>query len=296
MNTNSTHAPYTDSASLSNSLDAWIDSLFYDANDGSNQLIGNNESEEVILLGKTKESSNEVGSNKVPVVVPNAEMNGGDRIIDPHDGCSYIGSGESASLDKDQAINVKVGPELKLSAVSTLLIDENGVVKGESGSLDKGQDINVEVGPELNTPVMSTPLIYENRVVNGKSDDDASVFGISQLEKSCLECSLVAIEKTDAPLAPPSVQEETSDDSESVLQLEIVSNTSSTDCKNPDASGSSDFLEKGATEDDLTSNTVDSRSGQLCRIDFLEEIIENARNNKVPLSLFCSSFDWKLFC
>ncbi|XP_031263787.1 uncharacterized protein LOC116122020 [Pistacia vera] len=281
VNTASTHTHYTDSTSLSKSLDASTDSHFYDANDGSNH-IGNSENEEVILLGKTQESSNEVKSNKVPVVVPNTMMDDSDRIVDPLDGCAYIESGESDSLG--QAINVKVGPDLKLSVMSTLLIDENGVVNGESGSLDKGQDINVEVGPELNPPVMSTPLICENGVVNGSTDNDASVCGKSQLEKSCLECPLVVVEMIDAPLVPPSVQEETSDASESdLLQSVIVYNTSSTDCKESDASGSSDIVEKGATKDDLTINTVVTRSGQICRIDLLEEIIENARNNKKTL-------------
>ncbi|KAJ0113387.1 hypothetical protein Patl1_03430 [Pistacia atlantica] len=281
VNTASTHTHYTDSTSLSKSLDASTDSHFYDANDGSNH-IGNSENEEVILLGKTQESSSEIKSNKVPVVVPNTMMDDSDRIVDPRDGCAYIESGESDSLG--QAINVKVGPDLKLSVMSTLLIDENGVVNGESGSLDKGQDINVEVGPELNRPVMSTPLIRENGVVNGSTDNDASVCGKSQLEKSCLERPLVVVEMTDAPLVPPSVQEETSDASESdLLQSVIVYNTSSTDCKEPDAGGSSDIVEKGATKDDLTINTVVTRSGQICRIDLLEEIIENARNNKKTL-------------
>ncbi|XP_044485960.1 uncharacterized protein LOC123211349 isoform X4 [Mangifera indica] len=284
MNTDSTHTCYTGSASLSKSLDVSTDSHIYDdANDGSNWLIGKNDSEEVIVLGKTQESSKEVWSNKATVVVPNIMMDDGDRIVNPQGGCDYIESGDSNSLNEGQDNNVKVGSELKLSVMSTLLIDKNDVVNGESGCLEQGQDVNVEVGCAHNPPVMSTSLIHENGNVD-ENTDDASVCGNSQLENSCLDCPLVVFEKIDTPLFPPSVQEETPDASESdLVQSEIVSNTSSTDCKNPDASGSSDFLEKGATEDDLTSNTVDSRSGQLCRIDFLEEIIENARNNKKTL-------------
>lgn len=47
----------------------------------------------------------------------------------------------------------------------------------------------------------------------------------------------------------------------------------------------SSVCEMGTIEDDFTSTSIVTQSDQICRIDFLDEIIEDAKNNKVLIAL-----------
>ncbi|GAY40729.1 hypothetical protein CUMW_054240 [Citrus unshiu] len=147
----------------------------------------------------------------------------------------------------------------------------------------------------------------------GATDIGVSNCGISQEVGSCLDCPL-EVENSVAQLVPSSVQEHTSNVPESGFQLEVgsslpssvqqhtsdvsesgfhleVGSSSTTDSGKPDANGSSDLMSKQENsvngkcniEDDSTITTIVTRSGQICRIDLLEEMIEDAKNNKKNL-------------
>ncbi|XP_052293285.1 uncharacterized protein LOC102624032 isoform X2 [Citrus sinensis] len=147
----------------------------------------------------------------------------------------------------------------------------------------------------------------------GATDIGVSNCGISQEVGSCLDCPL-EVENSVAQLVPSSVQEHTSNVPESGFQLEVgsslpssvqqhtsdvsesgfhleVGSSSTTDSGKPDANGSSDLMSKQENsvngkcniEDDSTITTIVTRSGQICRIDLLEEMIEDAKYNKKNL-------------
>ncbi|KAL9430890.1 hypothetical protein AB3S75_026145 [Citrus x aurantiifolia] len=147
----------------------------------------------------------------------------------------------------------------------------------------------------------------------GANDIGVSNCGISQEVGSCLDCPL-EVENSVAQLVPSSVQEHTSDVPESGFELEVgsslpssvqqhtsdvsesgfhleVGSSSTTDSGKPNANGSSDLMSKQENsvngkcniEDDSTITTIVTRSGQICRIDLLEEMIEDAKNNKKNL-------------
>ncbi|KAH9785946.1 ELKS/Rab6-interacting/CAST family protein [Citrus sinensis] len=147
----------------------------------------------------------------------------------------------------------------------------------------------------------------------GATDIGVSNCGISQEVGSCLDFPL-EVENSVAQLVPSSVQEHTSNVPESGFQLEVgsslpssvqqhtsdvsesgfhleVGSSSTTDSGKPDANGSSDLMSKQENsvngkcniEDDSTITTIVTRSGQICRIDLLEEMIEDAKYNKKNL-------------
>lgn len=113
----------------------------------------------------------------------------------------------------------------------------------------------------------------------------------SQLSGSAPECdgSLLNVEGYVAQLVALFVQEQAPDVTECDLQSGFCSLLAVADCEKSQASNSSghtsktDYIvtEMEDIEDELSKNSIVTRSGQLCRIDILEEIIKDAKNNKV---------------
>ncbi|XP_075656034.1 uncharacterized protein LOC142626132 [Castanea sativa] len=93
-----------------------------------------------------------------------------------------------------------------------------------------------------------------------------------------------------AQLFTSSVEEHASVSSEYV-QSEFGSEPSVTECQTQASSRSADVTSKqdyfvgelSDIEDEPTTGTVVTRSGQVCNLDLLEEIIEDAKNNKKTL-------------
>ncbi|KAI9180514.1 hypothetical protein LWI28_005557 [Acer negundo] len=279
----------SDSA-LNKALDMSTGSHFYDANDGNSRLSESFESEELILLGKTQECSNEVGSKKL--VEESISTNGDTRNDDLKQVIANTECNGLVSLDKDEDINVMVGPEQITLAMPTTLIPENGIVNGNL------TDVNVPLSFDL----LDSPLNELSR--QGISCFDCSLVDVnvplsfdsldSPLNElscqgiSCFDCSLVEV---DDP-----VQDNIAD-SLDVVQEESGSGTSIVDCDIPDASVSpclkskqeNPTNEEGHVDNESTNDAVISRSGQICKIDLLEEVIEDAKNNKKTLFLAMES-------
>ncbi|KAK2649232.1 hypothetical protein Ddye_016721 [Dipteronia dyeriana] len=281
----------SDSARAFNTLNKALDmstvSHFYDANDGNSRLSESFESEELILLGKTQECSDVVGSKKL---VEESISTNGDSDADLNQAIANTECNGSVSLDED--INVIVGPEQTSLVMSTMLIPENGVVNGTL----------TDVGVPLSLDLLDSPLNELSR--QGISCLDCSLVDVNvplsfdlldsplnELSRqgiSCFDCSLVEV---DDP-----VQENIADSLECV-QAESSSGTSIVGCEKPDASVSpclkskqeNPTNEEGHVDNESTNDAVISRSGQICKIDILEEVIEDAKNNKKTLFLAMES-------
>ncbi|KAK1558521.1 hypothetical protein Q3G72_003316 [Acer saccharum] len=282
----------SDSARAFNTLNKALDmstvSHFYDANDGNGRLSESFESEELILLGKTQECSNVVGSKKL--VEESISTNGDSRNDDLNQVIANTECNGSVSLDKDEDINVMVSPKQTTSVMSTTLIPENGVVNGNL------TDVNVPLSFDL----LDSPLNELSR--QGISCFDCSLVDVNvplsfdlldsplnELSRqgiSCFDCSHVEV---DDP-----VQDNIADSLEGV-QEESGSGTSIVDCDIPDASVSpclkqeNPTNEEGHVDNESTNDAVISRSGQICKINLLEEVIEDAKNNKKTLFLAMES-------
>ncbi|KAF3436327.1 hypothetical protein FNV43_RR23419 [Rhamnella rubrinervis] len=113
------------------------------------------------------------------------------------------------------------------------------------------------------------------------------------------ECdgSLLNIESSVAQLLPPFVQNQTQDAPECGLQSEFCPHPPVTGCVKLQASNSlnltsqedSYVTEMGDIEDELSRHDIVTRPGQVCRIDILDEIIEEDKNSKRTLFIAMES-------
>ncbi|XP_059660521.1 uncharacterized protein LOC132306928 [Cornus florida] len=233
--------------------------------------------------------------------------------------CGSNGIEELTSLGKREEHSVKVGSDLTSQVSSITLIDENdanddheqvgGNTESEVAiSVGKYQESSVDVGSDENLLVSSTTLEHENRGVNGSINDiihsdcegtegcgachcNMAVDEGNSQDQSCLEGNALEVENSVVQLALSPVQEETLISPKTSDQLVVVSDLLITGCEKPEPSDSLDVASKEDTyvgemialEDESTLNTSVTRSGQICRIDLLENIIEDARSNKKTL-------------
>ncbi|KAE9460516.1 hypothetical protein C3L33_07512, partial [Rhododendron williamsianum] len=168
---------------------------------------------------------------------------------------------------------------------------------------------NVEFGSNQGSHASSTSSKHcyggNNGTMNGNQVADSEDFdracscgsktvipGESHLEQSPID---LEVENAVVQLAPSPVQECIPDAPKGSLQLAVADPLYS-DSEKPESSGAYDGSNKDVpsgdmvdSEDESALNTVVTRSGQICRIDLLEDIIEDARNNKKTLFLAMES-------
>lgn len=252
-------ALHVDSTPLVEVQNDSMDLDFYDANDGNDQSCGNTENEEVILIGMTHENSAKVGLNEMVHVTSSALLDEGNN--DQKQCCENTESDELITWGAWKENNIKAGSEQTYPGMTTALINEKDGVRG------------------FDSPVAD--------------DLDMVICLKSDKEESCLDSTKVRMPM--AQLFTSSVEENASVSSES----EFGSEPSVTECHAQASSGSADVTSKqdyfvgemSDIEDEPTIGTVVTRSGQVCNLDLLEEIIEDAKNNKVlPLDLLFLSF------
>lgn len=247
-------ALHVDSTTLVEVQNDSMDLDFYDANDGNDQSCGHTENEEVILIGMTHENSAKVGLNEMVHVTSSALLDEGNN--DQKHCCENTESDELITWGAWKENHIKVGSEQTHPGMTTALINEKDGVRG----------LDVPVADDLDV------------VICLKSDE----------EESCLDSTKVRMPM--AQLFTSSVEEKSSVSSVCV-QSEIGSEPSVTECQAQVSSGSADVTSKqdyfvgdmSDIEDEPTTGTVVTRSGQVCNLDLLEEIIEDAKNNKKTL-------------
>ena len=195
---------------------------------------------------------------------------------------------------------------LNASGINNSLLYTNREIK-ESGSSSKDRVIDVEDGlvraPWVSLVTSaddSTPLL-ENTGSSGNFNDKSNFVGLVDLNadlrrNSSLNGTMVAEENAVGLLIPSSSQEEMPEGLRAVLHSENSSVIHSTDSEKQERGSvepksQQDFIsEMGCIEDD-TFKPIVSGSSQTCRIDLLEEIIEDAKTNKVLFALnFLISF------
>ncbi|TYI49001.1 hypothetical protein E1A91_D12G005500v1 [Gossypium mustelinum] len=191
-----------------------------------------------------------------------------------------LGSSErSGESGKDRS-----GVILNTSGIESSLLYVNHEIR-ESGSSSKDRPIDIEDGfvraprASSDTADNSTSLL-ENTGTSGSSSGHLIFDGPVDLHavlcrNSSLNAALVGEENAVAALVPSSSQEQMQE----ALRAGLHSESSHSSDSEKQESGA-----LGNIEDD-TFNPVVSRSSQTCRIDLLEEVIEDAKNNKAMQSI-----------
>ncbi|KAL5561640.1 hypothetical protein UlMin_031387 [Ulmus minor] len=219
-----------------------------DANDCNNQSDENSANEELILLGSTHETKNElphVDAHDVSNALTKQD-------IDFHE--QVRGDSESEVLIQCNKSNVEVEPEETLTSS----------VYGKDGSKCS-----------LNDP-LSESKDFDDSVDN---EFDLVTRGRSCRKNLLQDASSLEAEKLDE-LVLPSVQVQTADAPACDFQSALCSGKDSFDIMhNNDWS----VPELNNLEDELTRNDLVTRSGQICRIEILDEVIEDAKKNKTTL-------------
>lgn len=218
---------------------------FYDANEDNNQSCGYTENEEVILLGNSREKCVKVGLSEIDTTL-NALSHGEND--DQKSGST--GSEELTSWGICKENEIEMGSETNLPDMTISLVNEKDGVKGPTVN-----DLDYD-WRDIDFPMAND----SNNVVHGEGRKAESCSNISEAGNSVLQ------------LVPTSIKEHT------LL-----------------ASGSSDIISKqhhfvsemSDIKDETKADAVvnSSGSGQECKIHLLEEIIEDAKNNKVRLDL-----------
>ncbi|KAF5455076.1 hypothetical protein F2P56_024689 [Juglans regia] len=213
---------------------------FYDANEDNNQSCRYTENEEVILLGNSQEKCVKVGLSEIDTSL-NALSHGEND--DQKSG--NTGSEELTSLGICKENEIEMGSETNLPGMTISSVKEKDGVKGTTVN-----DLDYD-WRDIDFPMAND----SNNVVHGESPKAESCSNISEAGSSVLQ------------FVPTSIKEHT------LL-----------------ASGSSDITfkqhyfvsEMSDIKDETKADAVinGSGSGQECKIHLLEEIIEDAKNNK----------------
>ncbi|MBA0591571.1 hypothetical protein Gorai_008583 [Gossypium raimondii] len=193
-----------------------------------------------------------------------------------------LGSSERS----DESRKDRSGVILNTSGIESSLLYVNHEIR-ESGSSSKDRPIDVEVGfvraphASSDTADNSTSLL-ENTGTSGSSSGHLIFDGPVDLHavlcrNSSLDATLVGEENAVAALVPSSSQEQMQE----ALRAGLHSESSHSSDSEKQESGA-----LGNIEDD-TFNPVVSRSSQTCRIDLLEEVIEDGKNNKFWCRKLC---------
>ncbi|XP_022758187.1 golgin candidate 5-like isoform X2 [Durio zibethinus] len=201
---------------------------------------------------------------------------------------------KSAEIGED-----KSSVSLNALGIENSLLYANLEIK-ESGSSSKDLAIDIEDGfvrtPHVSpvTPAHDSTSLPENTDSSGSSNDylidfDGPVDLKSDLcRNSSLNGTMVGEENAAVLLVPSSSQEQMPEELRAGIHSESGSMIHSTDSEKQERGSvelkcqQDSISEMGGIEDD-TFNAVVSRSSQTCRIDLLEEIIDDAKDNKKTL-------------
>ncbi|KAA8550891.1 hypothetical protein F0562_002575 [Nyssa sinensis] len=251
--------------------EALIGSSYFDANGVHDQVCGSNGNEEFISLGKREESSVKVEPNMTYHVSSTTLIHENDENVDHNQVRGDTEGEEIISIVKYQESSASLGSDQSSHVTATTS------KHGDSG-----------ISGSIKSNVCATWKDFDKLAA---CDSNTAIHGGSHQEQSYLDGILLEVENSAVQLASSSVQEHTPNAPESSLQLVLVPDTLISDCEKLKQSGSFDAAPEKETsicemvhfEDESTSNAIVTRSGQICRIDLLEDIIEDARSNKKTL-------------
>lgn len=234
----------------------------------------------------------------------------------------YTGKDELVSLGKQEEINANIVHDAIYcdTLISKVHKDttDNGVddqvrMKNEGGEfmsvmqdlssvrvgLDQGSHVSSPVSnPGCTNEIMSSNLLVGRENLDGHSSCDCNIvnYGESLHAQPPLDDNQLDKEKSVVLVASLPVQECKPDTPEGCLQLAAEQAVNS-DWEKLEPDGTTNVASKENMdtrdmvqfEDENPSNTIVTRSGQICRIDLLEDIIEDAKSNKKTLFLAMES-------
>ncbi|XP_022771078.1 uncharacterized protein LOC111314213 [Durio zibethinus] len=213
---------------------------------------------------------------------------------------------EAAEIETEELIlvgNAEIQKDKSSFSLNALGIDNSLLYANlqikESGSSSKDRAIDIKDGfvrsPRVSpvTRANDSTSLLGNTGSSGSSNDELNFDGpvdlnVDLCRNSSLNRTMLGEENVVGLLVPSSSQEQMPEGLRAGLRSESGSVIHSTDSENQER-GSVELKslldsisEMGDIEDD-TFNPAVSRSSKTCRIDLLEEIIENAKNNKKTL-------------
>ncbi|KAL2540604.1 hypothetical protein Adt_01582 [Abeliophyllum distichum] len=185
---------------------------------------------------------------------------------------------EEVSGDPEREATVSIG-KCSESSIKTLFDQSSSHTLGTSN----------DVGTCVDQNVLGCMQDLENGGIPER-DCNTPILEDNNQGKSCQDGNLLEVrDSVDQPTSL-TIKDLTSSPSEGSAQLIVVTDIQETDLERSELTALTDAASKveatsemAYTEDEYTLNTTVSRSGQICSIDLLEEIISDARNNKKTL-------------
>ncbi|XP_010652133.1 uncharacterized protein LOC100264786 isoform X2 [Vitis vinifera] len=239
---------------------------FYDANDGHDEVYENTESEELIPLEQGQDISSKVGPGRISNVIAITPLHADD-------GCGDLELALEKYKTKDLTLSQDFGDsgvtnskdlDLQDTSVNASSVTSNASMHGD-GIISSLNDQHAD------SDSFNGPVACDFDTVTHKKGQEASGLDGIQVE-------MIQVPDTDAP--------------ERLLQAEIDSISCITHCEKEESSVSFDHDAKQEDAFDIEMvgdvvepvlNTIVTQSGHICSTDFLEEMIEDAKNNKKTL-------------
>ncbi|CBI32353.3 hypothetical protein VitviT2T_009344 [Vitis vinifera] len=269
---------------------------FYDANDGHDEVYENTESEELIPLEQGQDISSKVGPGRISNVIAITPLHADD-------GCGDLELALEKYKTKDLTLSQDFGDSGVTSIIDflfqitpkTLIHEDDSKVDGLNDPHADSKDLDLQDTSVNASSVTSNASMHGDGIISSLNDQHAdsdsfngpvacdfdTVTHKKGQEASGLDgiqVEMIQVPDTDAP--------------ERLLQAEIDSISCITHCEKEESSVSFDHDAKQEDAFDIEMvgdvvepvlNTIVTQSGHICSTDFLEEMIEDAKNNKKTL-------------
>ncbi|XP_034690843.1 uncharacterized protein LOC117918362 isoform X2 [Vitis riparia] len=238
---------------------------FYDANDGHDEVYENTESEELIPLEQGQDISSKVGPGRISNIIAITPLHADD-------GCGDLELALEKYKMKDLTLSQDFGDsgvtnskdlDLQDTSVKASSVTSNASMHGD-GIISSLNDQHAD------SDSFNLVACDFDTVTHKKGQEASGLDGI--------QVEMIQVPDTDAP--------------ERLLQAEIDSISCITHCEKEESSVSFDHDAKQEDGFDIEMvgdvvepvlNTIVTQSGHICSTDFLEEMIEDAKNNKKTL-------------
>lgn len=268
---------------------------FYDANDGHDEVYENTESEELIPLEQGQDISSKVGPGRISNIIAITPLHADD-------GCGDLELALEKYKMKDLTLSQDFGDSGVTSIIDflfqitpkTLIHEDDSKVDGLNDPHADSKDLDLQDTSVKASSVTSNASMHGDGIISSLNDQhaDSDSFNLVACDFDTvtrkkgqeasgldgIQVEMIQVPDTDAP--------------ERLLQAEIDSISCITHCEKEESSISFDHDAKQEDGFDIEMvgdvvepflNTIVTQSGHICSTDFLEEMIEDAKNNKKTL-------------
>ncbi|XP_021747579.1 CAP-Gly domain-containing linker protein 1-like [Chenopodium quinoa] len=256
-------------------------SSFYDANDIDDLQNGNTRNDDLVSL-RCKESIDDFIQDFKEGETSVLSHNSLNERTDVHVRC------ENTIAEASQAEKVVASGSLIDESINDDRIQKFGDYELEAFVLsrdyeDKRPDVHVEKNDEASSSKIDTESseadvsLNNNWDVNHNDVNDAPEFDYQQKQQS-LGCNLLGLNIS----ADPGSISVTEPEAENVMAISDVDNKHMSSYADADFSQDFSLADVGAEDEshEITLSTIVTHSGQICRINLVEDIIKDAKNYK----------------